>query len=60
MAWVRASVITLICGMIDSNRRTRKIRRARRIESEPLDGNKAMPTIIKSKIFQPFLKNDNP
>ena len=46
-----------ICGTTDMSRSTRKIRRARSTDSGPAAGSQAIPTMARSKTFQPLEKN---
>lgn len=43
-------------GEIEITRSTRKILSARKTDSSPTLGKNAIPTITKSKRFQPFVK----
>ena len=46
-----------ILGIAETSRKARNIRSARRTERLPPVGIRATATIVKSNIFQPFLKN---
>ena len=46
-------------GIIDNNRRARKILNALNIDNGPEEGIRAIVTIIKSKTFHPLLKKLN-
>ena len=54
-----ACIILFIEGTIESNRRVLKILKALKTEKGPEAGIKDTRTIIKSKTFQPSLKNFN-
>ena len=54
-----ACIILFIEGTIESNRRVLKILKALKTEKGPEAGIKDTTTIIKSKTFQPSLKNFN-
>ena len=54
-----ACIILFIEGTIESNRRVLKILKALKTEKGPEAGIKDTITIIKSKTFQPSLKNFN-
>jgi len=56
----RDSTINLNLGKFLINRSDLKILSERRTASAPEAGSKATVTIVKSKIFQPPLKNENP
>ena len=45
-----------ICGTTEIRRKTRKILKVRSTVSAPLVGSQAMPTMERSKIFQPDRK----
>ena len=47
-------------GTAETTRKTRKMRNARKTESPCAPGTSAMPTITKSKMFQPERKNLGP